>query len=86
MSIEVLHHAGEKQIKQRPAHDLDSIFYILLYICTLYKGPGGTKRSSDDLEEMSSVAINDWFVMHKRFRDLADKKRGQLFQFETRFL
>jgi len=34
MSIEVLHHAGDKQIKQKPTHDLESIFYVLLYICT----------------------------------------------------
>ena len=86
MSIEVLHHAGDKQIKQKPTHDLESIFYVLLYICTLYKGPDGMKRSLGDMEEMSSVAINDWFVMHKRFRDLADKKRGQLSRFESRFL
>ena len=86
MSIEVLHHAGNKQIKQKPTHDLESIFYVLLYICTLYKGPDGMKRSPGDLEAMSSVAINDWFVMHNRFRDLADKKKGQLSQFESRFL
>ena len=86
MSIEVLHNAGNKEIKQRPTHDLESIFYVLLYICTLYKGPDDLKRSAADLEEMSSVAINDWFVMQKRFRDLADKKKGQLSQFETRFL
>jgi len=86
MSIEVLHHVGDKQIKQKPTHDLESIFYVLLYICTLYKGPDGTKRSPGDMEEMSSVAINDWFVMHKRFRDLADKKKGQLSQFESCFL
>ena len=86
MSIEVLHHAGDKQIKQKPAHNLESVFYVLLYICTLYKGPDDLKRSAADLEEMSSVAINDWFVMQKRFRDLADKKKGQLSQFETCFL
>jgi hypothetical protein len=86
MSIEVLHNAGDKQIKQKPSHDLESIFYVLLYICTFFKGPDGMRRNHVDLEEMSSVAINDWFVMHKRFRDLADKKKGQLSQFETRFL
>jgi len=86
MSIEVLHHTGDKQIKQKPTHDLESIFYVLLYICTLYKGPDSMKRSLGDMDEMSSVAINDWFVMHKRFRDLADKKRGQLSQFESCFL
>jgi hypothetical protein len=86
MAIEVLNHAGNAQIKQKPTHDLESIFYVLLYICTLYKGPDATKRSLQDLDEMSSVPINGWFVMHKRFRDLADKKKGQLSQFETRFL
>ena len=52
MSIEVLHNAGNKEIKQRPTHDLESIFYVLLYICTLYKGPDDLKRSAADLEEM----------------------------------
>jgi hypothetical protein len=44
------------------------------------------KRSPRDLEVISSVAINNWFVMHNQFCDLADKKKGQLSQFKSCFL
>jgi len=86
MAIEVLDTAGKSQIKQTPAHDLESVFYVLLYICLLFKGPGNMTRTKEDLQEYPSMAINTWFDLYPRFRDLADVKRGQLASFERRFL
>ncbi|KIM77878.1 hypothetical protein PILCRDRAFT_11564, partial [Piloderma croceum F 1598] len=86
MAIEVLDTAGIEQIVQKPVHDIESIFYVLLHICILFNGPGNMKRTNGDLEQYSSVAISSWFQMYARFRELADRKRGQLANFEKRFL
>jgi hypothetical protein len=37
---------------QRPSHDLESIFYVLLYICSKYEGPGKVK---------STPIVDNWF-------------------------
>jgi len=44
------------------------------------------KRSLGDMEEMSSVAINDWFVMQQTVSRPGRQERGQLSRFESCFL
>ena len=85
MSVEVLRSAGGRDIKQKPAHDLESMFYILLYICLLFKGPGNTKKTASDWAHLPSMPITEWFGVHQRFRDLADKKAAHLLEIDTRF-
>ena len=38
MSVYVLD--MDNNLTQRPCHDLESIFYVMFYMCMMYKGPG----------------------------------------------
>ena len=85
MSLEVLHTAGDDQIKQKPSHDIESIYYVLLYICLKFKGPNNTRRTSEDIK-LISMPIDQWFDAYPRFRKLGEKKRAQLDDLQTRFI
>jgi hypothetical protein len=85
MALEVLKNADGEQTQQKPCHDLESIFYVLLYICMKLKGPNNTKRTPED-DKNISMTIDTWFAPGMSFRDLRDKKIGQLWEFETRFV
>jgi serine/threonine protein kinase len=85
MALEVLKNAGGEQTQQKPRHDLESIFYVLLYICMKLKGPNNMKRTVEDNGGLP-MTIDSWFSPGITFRDLRDKKIGQLFEFETRFI
>jgi hypothetical protein len=82
MSIEVLYSAQNGAIKQKPCHDLESIFYVILYICTFYDGPGleGKREVAD------TMPINTWFGGDMAFPEMGDLKYGQVAHFEDRFL
>jgi serine/threonine protein kinase len=47
-------------------HDLESFFYILLYLCTYYSGPGGQKR---DAISISSLSLFEKCSTVARFTD-----------------
>jgi hypothetical protein len=84
MSIEVLFHAGEKEIRQKPTHDIESIFYVLLWICMTFKGPGNLERTDEDTKGFS-MPINEWFNLH-RFRTLSDLKSAHMGRFNNALL
>jgi hypothetical protein len=85
MSIEVLCSADDKPIRQRPAHDLESIFYIIIYLCTIYTGPNGKRRSNAEAVD-SNLPILHWFNQGVRYRDMANTKIGQLTRFKVNFV
>lgn len=85
MAIAVLESANRVQIQQKPVHDLESIFYVLLYFCLKFKGPGNLQRLPEDIPEDISMPIDSWFKHQIRFRDLGEKKRTQLDSFHIRF-
>lgn len=75
-------------VEHLPAHDLESIFHVLLYICSSFKGPG-LPRTDADYKAFNSFAINTWFDIKTSFSGLADQKCGNLSdpdQFEERFI
>ena len=83
MSLEVLR--ADKTVCQSPKHDLKSFFYILLFICMKFKGPG-TKRASKDLRNYTSFGIDDWFSFDCSFKDITNSKAAQLMCFEDVFI
>ena len=85
MAWEVLFSADDEHIKQKPVHDLESMFYVLLYIFTCFAGPNGLKRTAEDIGQLSSMPILQWFGRHQRYRDLADLKFAHLSSFNQRF-
>lgn len=60
----------------RPANDLESIFYVLLFICSSFHGPA-LPRKKADLMIYRSFAVNDWFSFPEP-RQLALHKCGTL--------
>lgn len=58
MSIAVLTGLEEKEDVHNYYHDLESLFYILVWICITYKGPNGAVRPSSDFKyDGSSVDL-----------------------------
>jgi len=84
MAIEVLDFADGIPARQKPMHDLESLFYVMLYICMKLKGPKNLKRTKEDLVGIT-IPIDQWFLMYPRHRELEEKKRAQLEYIETRF-
>jgi hypothetical protein len=54
------HDPESKVFTQLPCHDLKSILYIILYICTFFKRPGLMKESGD-FPELMSIPLEHWF-------------------------
>jgi hypothetical protein len=57
-----------------PEHDLESIFYVLVWICSYYSGPS-QKQPAFILE---SLAIRDWADKSKTLLQIADIKHGHV--------
>lgn len=86
MAIEVLRKNGS-QFQHKPKHDLESLFYVLIYICTNLKGPRNMVRTKAEvLKEHSSVPLYDWFDMDASFRSLGRTKAGQFDTFQESIL
>jgi hypothetical protein len=69
-------------------HDLESIFYALIYALTAFKGPG-IRRSQIDIAALSSIPVYKWFdnySMNNSFKDMARLKMGHLSDFEHTIL
>ena len=81
MAVELL--MEEKAVTHRPAHDLESLFYVLIYICTNLGGPN-TPRSLDELLKFRSIPIATWFAPEASFDSLATSKLGVAHAFERR--
>lgn len=72
-------------IQQHSAnHDLESIFYVLIYALTIFKGPDSMRKQAD-YNELSSIPVLDWFRVQSlghSFRDMARMRMGHLADFE----
>jgi hypothetical protein len=60
-------------VKHRPVHDIESIFYVMLYFCMQFKGPG-IRRMPKDIKALMPFVFNDWFLTNLTFQGMADEK------------
>ncbi|KAG6853687.1 hypothetical protein C0991_002222, partial [Blastosporella zonata] len=86
MAIEILMRGA----RHRVHHDLESLFYVLLYLCTNWEGPEQLRltkgifrpvdpeRKNHYLGDKSRADIATWFLDHDNFRKLAYVKLGIL--------
>lgn len=81
MAVEILMDADKAP--HRPSHDLESLFYVLIFICTNLSHPN-TPRSLEDLLDFKSLPIAAWFVPETSFEGLATSKLGISHAFEKR--
>jgi hypothetical protein len=56
-------------------HDLESLFYILIWICTNQAGPHGLPRM--DLQFDKDIPVLDWIVPARSYRQVAQDEVGQ---------
>jgi hypothetical protein len=76
MAIEVLCHADSQAIIQKPNHDLESIFYILLCFCLRYDGPHGQRVN------LGPMPVDKFYLANESYDSLATWKTGVLFEYE----
>ena len=58
MAIEALITEGHEDFAHHPRHDLESILYVILFICTFSKGPN---LSRQDFETPDTLKMKGWF-------------------------
>ena len=74
----------EGNLIQSPCHNVESIFYVMLYMCMMYKGLG-LKQTQKDLKALQPFAIDNWF-MPEPFYKLSFIKAGHLRNFQQYFV
>jgi hypothetical protein len=59
MAIEALVNFG-KVFRQAPRHDLESLLYVILYLCTYTTGPGKLRKESE-IPATMTIPLARWF-------------------------
>lgn len=83
MAIELL--VSKESIFHKPRHDLESIFFVFVYICTNLSGPGAP-RPVQELRELKSLPIASWFNSASSLQRLGLDKLGDVMLFEERII
>ena len=73
-----------KPFTHQPRHNLESILYVILYICTYFKGPG-IERLETDFPEMLSIPLEHWFCQDG-VKDIGRYKLGMMVTSESSIL
>ena len=60
MALESLDWDTPEEFTHAPRHDLESLFYVILAICTYVNAPGSL-RSSTPIENERSLCVNEWW-------------------------
>lgn len=74
MAYEILYFGGN--IEHQPHHDLESLFYVFIWICITYEGPKQKHRKIRDFTDECSP-LYQWFS-GKSFMTTAETKKGQM--------
>jgi len=83
MAIELL--VKKSKIRHGAYHDLESLFFVLMYICTNLSGPGAI-RTPEELQVHSSIPLSVWFKASSSLREVGIAKSGALCDIETNIL
>lgn len=84
MAISLLMKGAEGVIHEA-RHDLESLFYVIIYCATMLKGPHQCWRVEDDFKSYTSVPLKDWFGlqgMERSYAHMGRVKMGHLEDFE----
>jgi hypothetical protein len=83
MSVELL--TKQEKIRHDCYHNLESLFFVLIYLCTNLSGPG-TIRTREELEVFTSIPLSSWFKTSSSRRQIGINKAGALCNFRTNIL
>lgn len=82
MSIETLRLPLDSPFKYHAGHNLESLLYTMLTLCTYTVGPGGQLRENTNDDISKSIKLNEWFSIALRL-PLAEKKAFTLESYDT---
>ncbi|KAF8808616.1 hypothetical protein BYT27DRAFT_7337634 [Phlegmacium glaucopus] len=89
MAIKALLAEGNDEYAHLPLHDLESILYVILYICTFTKGPGLPQL---DFETPDTVSMKAWFITEsikaigsRKLADMCQPKHTLILGFKEYF-
>jgi hypothetical protein len=71
------------EIRHLPRFDLESLFYVLIYLCINLKGPENRVRPTEDMANFHSFPMAEWFKAESSFRRLGRAKLAQLQTFDV---
>jgi len=83
MAIELL--ISQKSIFHKPCHDLESVFFVLVYLCTNLSGPGAP-RLLKEIQKLKSLPIAAWFSPMLSIQRLGIDKLGDMLLFDQHIL
>ena len=87
MAVELLLEGNKVTMTHHPSHDRESLFYVLIFICTNLSGPN-IPHSLEELLNFSSLPIAAWSIpdttCHTSFKGLATSKLGIAHAFQSR--
>jgi hypothetical protein len=81
MAIELL--VSQTPVYHKARHDIESIFFVFIYLCTNLSGPG-VPRSLSELREIRSIPLASWFNPASSMQRLGSDKISSLALFEQR--
>lgn len=81
MAVEALEWTQRSEFSHQPKHDLESLFYVLLAICTYVDGVGRLRSPIPEIHE-PSVCLNEWWAIGD-YHILARDKLGLLSSFDN---
>lgn len=84
MAVEALL-ATNRTFVHKPQHDLESILYIILYLCTLVRGPGLPLYELDATNPGIPPPISTWFCSNSA-REIGYRKLAHLEGYDTAIL
>ena len=76
MALDALKWTEQSEFTHQPKHDLESLFYVLITLCTYVDGPGLLRSPIPEADELS-VCLNEWWAEY-RPHTLARNKTGLL--------
>jgi hypothetical protein len=80
MAIELL--VKRMKLRHAPHHDLESLFFVLIYICTNLSGPGAI-RTQEELRQFSSIPLSSWFQTSNSLRAIGIAKLGAMCELDS---
>ena len=85
MALESLKESGiASQFKHLPKHDLESLFYVILTLCTYVDEPGCLRSPIPESMQVS-IVLNEWWSISD-LHTLARQKGAQLDSFDEYIL
>jgi hypothetical protein len=83
MSTELL--LSQIPVFHKPSHDLESVFFIFVYLCTNLGGPN-VPRSATELQILKTLPMASWFNAASSMERLGSDKMASMLLFEQRIL